>query len=228
MPAGGLAISAGLGLYQVAKGLIGESKAAKEEKIAKANRPILKPGKEFGENVSLAESELTQGMSAKAQKAYQYATDKATGSSLSAILKGGGNVNNIGDLYGANEEGRMRLSSMQDALRLSQIQSVVSARSAKAQEDQTAWQVNEYAPYKDELQAIAKEKQGAADSVSRGINQIGAAGMQFAGAKSEDNLYSKYFSTTDQAAPKTTNTTGFTPETITSESLAQPSYNYIH
>jgi hypothetical protein len=193
MPAGGLAISAGLGLYQVAKGLIGESKAAKEEKIAKANRPILKPGKEFGENVSLAESELTQGMSAKAQKAYQYATDKATGSSLSAILKGGGNVNNIGDLYGANEEGRMRLSSMQDALRLSQIQSVVSARSAKAQEDQTAWQVNEYAPYKDELQALAKEKQGAADSVSRGIGQIGGAAMQYSQEKGEANLYEKYF-----------------------------------
>jgi hypothetical protein len=185
-------ISGGIGLAESVVGLVNKGKLKKEAAQLEANRPKYKIQKEFGQDVSLMESELGKGMSARAERAYNAATDRQLSSSLSAILKGGGNVNSIGDLYAAGETGRQNLAIMQDNLRLNQINNLVAARQRMAQEEQTAWQVNEYAPFKDKATALGMERQEADKQIWAGVNTLGSSVMQFGQDKKEQNMWDKY------------------------------------
>ena len=170
-----------------------KSTAESEAKTLEANRPKYQIQKEFGQDVALTESELGQGMSAKAQRAYESATDRGLSSSLSAILKGGGDVNSIGSLYGESEKGRENLAILQDNLRLQQIQNVVSARQRMAGEKQTKWMVDEYGHWKDQAQAVAEARKAAEQGIQSGISSFGSILGGAAQQAHKEKRYDKYF-----------------------------------
>lgn len=187
------AVQAGIGLAEGVVGLINASKTRREaEKIA-AERPDYEISPLVGQDLSLARSELANGMGSAAENAYNDLNNSQFSSSLGAILRSGGNANNIGALYGNNQEGRLRLAQMQDQLRLNQIQNVVRASQNMQQEEQTKWQLNEFAPWEDRAKANAAARQGAQQQINAGINTFGAGVMNAGNNIQENNRLNDYF-----------------------------------
>lgn len=196
--------TAAYGLYKVGSGLVKEGKAKKEAALLNKTRPQYSVNPNVQNEVSLAQSELSNGMGADATRAYQEGTDRDLSTTLDALLKGGGSPNNIAQTFDDSEAGRQKLALMSDNLRLNQVNNLVSAYRNQTGEQDKAFLYNIDAPWKDKTQANAIARQNAANEVSSGIDTtIGAAGSYF-GAQKQNNLYDKYFgknSTTDNYSP---------------------------
>lgn len=208
-----------LGKAQSAISLINFIKATKNAKALAKSRPKYKISPYAQDDLSLAESELSGGMSGRAETAYTQGADKDFSSSLEAILRGGGSVNNVGDLFGRSESGRMRLSVLQDNLRLKQIDNLVRSRRYMDEQKDKVFQINEYAPWKDKQMANSKAREDAAAGVWAGLETSGSAemnAMSNAGGYPEDKYtYDNYrnFRTSDMVNPSfpNTNDTGERP-----------------
>lgn len=183
-------IQAGLGIVEGAIGLINAGKTKREAAELARNRPQYEISPTVGQDLSLAESELGQGMSSAASKAYNDLNNGQFSTSLGAILRSGGTSNDIGSLYGNSQEGRLRLTMMKDQLRLNQIQNLVRARQNLQQEEQTQWQVDKFAPWQDKAQANAAARLGANSQVMEGLNTFGGGAMNAANSIQEQNALS--------------------------------------
>lgn len=182
-------VQVALGLGEDIAGFVNKGNAKAEAAELARTRPKYQIQKEFGENVDLASSELSNGMSADAKRTYDNQATGSESNSLSAILKGGGGVNSVGAIYGAGESGRENLSVIRDNMRLNQIQNLIAQRQAMAQEKTTQWQVNEYDPWKDKAQANAEARKGADDQIWGGLGTIGSGVMQAAQNNHEETMY---------------------------------------
>lgn len=183
-------IQTAIGLGETVAGFINKGKAKKEAAELERTRPKYQIQKEFGQNVDLASSELSSGMSADAKRAYENATVGSESNSLSTILKGGGGgANSVGAIYGAAEGGRENLAIIRDNLRQNQIQNLIAQHQAMAQEEQTQWQVNDLDPWKDKAAANAEARKGAEEQIWGGLNTIAGAGMQTSQQKGEQKQY---------------------------------------
>lgn len=172
-----------LGAYQIIKNVSDGNKAKKAQAAAEANKPVRRTSQADVDNAALADSELAQGMSAKSSKAYNDAADRGVATSISELLKSGGDSNTIGEIYDSTEKGRQNLAIMQDQLRLAQIQNVLKTNETIAEEDSTNWLTNEYGPYINKLSAASKARQAAAEGVNQGINTTGSGIMGLIGPK---------------------------------------------
>ncbi len=206
------AVQAGLGLVKTVDSFIKEGQAKKIAKQLELSRPKLGRDALTDENLAFAKSELANGMSARAERAYTDLNDSQFSNSLSAILKGGGNLNSIGDIYGNNQEGRLKLALMQDQLRTNQINQKVNASKAVSDRNDQMFLYNEDAPWKDKAQANANALQGAENGIWQGLNTVGSAAMQFGQDKKEENqfnskmdYYNKLLGTTPTAPTAPTN-----------------------
>lgn len=181
------AIQSGIGLAEGVIGLINAGKAKREAARIAAERPNYEISPLVGQDLSLAKSELANGMGTAAENSYRDLNNSQFSTSLNAILRGGGDVNSIGDLYGNNQEGRLRLAQMQDQLRLNQIQNRVRASQRMQDEQQTQWQLNEYAPWANRAQANAAARQGAQQQINAGLNTFGLGLMNGANQIQDNN-----------------------------------------
>lgn len=179
------AIELGVALSKDAKAKKAASALQSEEQ---ANQ--YKIGSEHKNQLKLAESELAQGgMSAQAEQAYKAQNDAQLSSSLSTILKGGGNVNDVGKLYGASNDGLQKLAIIKDQLRSNKIQSLVSAQNNMSEQQDKAFEYNVAAPERDRAQAIAGARAGAQQEISSGINTAGSALMAGIQNAHEEKMY---------------------------------------
>lgn len=166
---------AGLGIVDTAIGLLNAGKTKRNAEELARTRPKYQTSPEIGQDLSLAESDLSNGMSSAASNAYNDINNQQFSNSIGAILKSGGTPNNIGDIYGNNQDGRLKLSMMKDNLRLQQIQNFARASQAKTNEEQTQWQVDEYAPWSDRAVANGAERTNAQGQINTGLNTVGSA-----------------------------------------------------
>lgn len=187
------AIQAGFGAIEGVVGLINAGKTKREAAKIAADRPDYSISPLVGEDLSLANSELANGMGTAAERAYRDLNNSQFSTSLNAILRGGGDVNSIGDLYGNNQEGRLRLAQMQDQLRLNQIQNRIRASQRMQDEQQTQWQLNEFAPWQDRAQANAAARQGAQQQINAGLNAFGGGVMNASNNMQENRRLNDYF-----------------------------------
>lgn len=178
MPVTGTAIQAGIGLAKTVEGLVNAGKTKREAAILESTRPKLGRDAIADENLALAKSELANGMSSAAETAYNNLDNNQFSSSLSAILKGGGNLNSIGDLYGNGQEGRMKLARMQDEIRLNQINGVMRASQPVEERDADMFKYNIDAPWKDKAQANGQSRANAQNQIWTGLQTAGSAFMQ--------------------------------------------------
>jgi hypothetical protein len=158
-----------LGVAQTVAGLINAGKTKKEAARLDKIRPKREISPLYGQNLSLAESELAGGMSQKAESAYNQALDRQQSGSLSAILRGGGDVNSVSDVFAAGEEGRQRLAMLTDELRLKQIDSVLKSRDVLAEEGDKNFIFNDYAPWADKSAANATARKDANAAIWGGL-----------------------------------------------------------
>jgi len=160
-------------------GASGEKNSLKDQaKEQELIRP--KIGKDINQdqNLALIKSDLANGISGRADKAYNDIVDREFSSSLSSLLKGGGDINSVGDIYGDSEEGRQKLTMFRDNLRLNQIRNLMEqSQITDSRNTVTPWQVNEDAPWKDKTQAIAEARKANAKEYNDAFNSfISSAG----------------------------------------------------
>src|SRR5687768_1629768 len=150
MPLPALAIPAAIGVAQTVTGLIKGGKAKKEAARLAATRPKLEASPYLDDQLSLAQSELSSGMSGAAENAYEQGLSRDMSSSLDAILKGGGDVNNVAEIFDRSAVGRQRLALMKENLRLSQINNVVNAQGASENQRKEMFEFNQWRPWADQ------------------------------------------------------------------------------
>lgn len=173
-------IAAGTAAVSITAGVIGNAKAKKAAKKLAENRPKLTASPYLDSQINLAESELSNGVSARSEQMYNNSTDRSVSASLGALLQGGGSVNNVSDLFDATDQGRQRFAMMNDNLRLSQINNLMRAQNGSETQRQQAFQFNEVAPWMDQAQAVAAARQGAQRQINQGINTGVSAFMGYA------------------------------------------------
>lgn len=181
-----------LGLAQTVTGLINSKKTKREAARLAASRPKLESSPYLDDQLSLAQNELSNGMSGAAENAYEQGLSRDVSSSLDAILKGGGDVNNVAEIFDRSAVGRQRLSLMKENLRLSQINNLVNAQGAMENQRQQMFQFNDWAPWADASRANAASRQKAQDMLWGGLQTVASGVMsagQSAGAQNDLNNY---------------------------------------
>jgi len=157
-----------LSMIKMGLDLSEKKKLEQQAKEQERTRPKIGRDQNADYNLNLVESELANGMSARAEKAYNDASDRQFSTSLGALLRGGGDVNSVGALYGAGEDGRLKLAMMRDQNRLNQISNVLNQSKYTDERNYiTPWQVNIDAPWKDKTQAIADARKVNAENIER-------------------------------------------------------------
>lgn len=215
MPIPAAAIGAAANAAKLVTNLVNNSKAKREARKLEASRPIRETSPLVQQELDLAESELASGgLSAKAERAYNQLNDKQFSASLGAILRGGGSVNNVGDVFGAGEEGRLRLALMNDQMRVDQLNRLSKAREQSAEEADKNFMFNIVAPWKDKVQAVSKARQQATEGIWNSIDNIGAMGMQLAGQQYNEKMYDKYFGNGNNGSNSNVQRSGAFPTTF--------------
>jgi hypothetical protein len=194
MSAAALAVTGVLGLGEAALGFVKEEKADKRAKELGATRPKLAPSPYTKDQISLAESELSTGMSGAAKTAYEQDMDKSLSTSLGTSLRMGGTPNNVGSIFANSAEGRARLAIMKDNLRLSQIRNLSEAQGTSEEERQKEFQFNQWAPWADEAQANAQAKATGQSEIFSGLSTAAGGAMRFGENQSAQKQQQQYLS----------------------------------
>src|SRR5258706_12992857 len=109
------------GAAETVVGLINNAKAKKEAAKLAASRPKLTNSPFVKDQLSLAESNLSTGMGAETKAAYEGGLSRDLSTSLNTILKGGGSVNNVSQVFDSSAQGRQRLGLIKENMRLNSI-----------------------------------------------------------------------------------------------------------
>lgn len=161
------------GIGQTVSGLL-----TKVDKNLVNQRPEYAPQQGIVENQQIAESMAGRGMSDAAKQTSMNMLNRGLTSSVDAILRGGGSVNNIGDLYDSFSSGVGRMSLAEDEARFRNLNLFLRANEQMAQETEKAWQINEYAPWADKMQLNAAKAEAKNKNIWGGINTaISAYGL---------------------------------------------------
>jgi len=187
-----------LGVAQTVTGLINSGKTKREAARLAASRPKLEASPYLNDQLSLAQSELSNGMSGAAENAYEQGLSRDVSSSLDAILKGGGDVNNVAEIFDRSTVGRQRLALMKENLRLSQINNLVNAQGAMENQRQQMFQFNEAAPWFDAARANAQGRQKAQDMIWGGLQTVASGAMSAGQSASAQNDLNNYFQSGQQ------------------------------
>lgn len=184
MPVTAALISAGATAVSLGTAAVQNSRA---KKIAKANvRPDYVPSQQIQENKDLAASLAGTGLPDSTRVNAQQSAERNLSQSLNAILRSGGSGNQIADLYGANSDAMLKLAAADAELQRFNISQYLSANAALGGEKQSAWQVNEFAPYTNNAQLAAQLRANAVQNASNGINQGISGANNYALAKLYD------------------------------------------
>lgn len=149
---------------------------AKAKKIAQSNiRPEYIPNKQIVENKNLAASLAGKGLPDATLQQGQQMNERNLSQSLSAILRSGGDGNQISDLYQANGDIMLKLAAMDAEAQKYNIAQYLSANEKVGQENQTAWMVNKYGPYANQAQLAATLRANAVKNATNAINGAATA-----------------------------------------------------
>jgi hypothetical protein len=185
MPVTAALISAGATGLSLGTAAVQNSRA---KKIAKANvRPDYVPSQQIQENRDLAASLSGTGLPDSTRVNAEQSAERNLSQSLNAILRSGSDGNQIADLYGANSDAMLKLAGADAELQRFNISQYLGANAALGGEKQSAWQVNEFAPYNNNAQLAAQLRANAVQNASNGINQ----GISGANNYALANLYKK-------------------------------------
>lgn len=177
MPGGSNFATGAFSMIEMLKGISDQNKANDAALTLERTKPIKKISQYDRSALNVSESELANPISAQAQQAYDAAEDRSLSSSISAILKSGADVNNIGDMYGNTIQGRGNLAIMRDQLRMKKVDSYLAQLDNMAQQEDTNWLVNEYGPYINKLKAVGEAKKQAAANTAKGMDSFMGASI---------------------------------------------------
>lgn len=165
-----------------AKGISGaiQAKKAKNEAEKLANsRPLLPNNQYAQDSLALTENELARGDNSPGMRAYDEGVSNDLSTSIGAILKGGGDVNNIGQLFDSTNQGRQRARLMSENIRMNNVQNFLRASQVADNANQQQFQFNQWAPWADQSQANAQSRLAANQKIWGAVDEFGSAAMQY-------------------------------------------------
>lgn len=155
----------------------------KNREAKKLERNLVTPDYEIAQpildNQAFAESRNSQGLSDAAMVGYNDNINRSLTSSIDAILRGGGSVNNIADLYDTVEDDFSKVAMIDEEIRMKNASNYLSQNEKLAEEMDKQWQVNEWAPYQDQRQLIASLRGQAQAQKGQGLSLLGGAVNNF-------------------------------------------------
>lgn len=179
--------------YGAISGAVKAKKAQKEREKLANERPVIGDSKVLNEQLALARSELSRGNNTPGQVAAEKMMDSNFSASLQALLQGGGNANNVADLYGDAVTGRMQLAMASDNIRRQNIMNLMNAGNQSENFRQQQWQANRFAPWADASQAAAASYQAANQQMMAGLSSAASIGANWASQIENGNGYNNYF-----------------------------------
>lgn len=189
----GLAVQSGLGVIQTVASLINNEKAKREGRELDRSRPDYDISPRAQEGLDLAESELASGMSGRAETAYKDLENRQLAGSLGTILKGGGSVNNVADVFDSSGAGRLRLAQLEDQIRMQQIENLKRSREYMVDQEDKAFEFNQWMPWADKSRANAVAREQATKGIWNGLQSMGAGVMNYAQGKEAAGVMNDYF-----------------------------------
>jgi hypothetical protein len=176
-----------------------------------AKRPTYQTPDTENENTALLEYLAGQGLSDNTKSFALNNADRGMTASLDAILKGGGDVNQVDKVYDKYLTNVSALSVADDQARLRNIYGLIQQRQRISDFSDKEFLYNEDGPYKDKMQAAAQQKAYGQSLIQQGIGIAGTAGAGYAGAKNAGSGYGggnsgggNNFKTTGGVDPNTT------------------------
>lgn len=168
----GAAIGAGQMAY-------GASLKKKYQREADANKmPEYQINQEERDMMRQAETMAGQGMSDASREGMRSNTDRAMGTSIDAILKGGGNPNAIASLAGNFQNQINQMAVYEDQARLKNLENLQNQRARMSANRDKAYQINQYQPWANRAQAIDQQLTGAQNMMQGGFNTLSAGVLQ--------------------------------------------------
>lgn len=119
-------------------------------------RPTYSIQEPIYDNQYLAENNAQQGLSDSSKELFIENADRGLSGSLDALLKSGGGLNSVSDLYSAYGNNLEGLVMADDEMRFKKQQILMNQNERMAQEEDKVWQTNTWAPFADEAQRIAE------------------------------------------------------------------------
>jgi hypothetical protein len=168
----GAAIGAGQMAY-------GASQKKKYQNAAAANvMPEYQINPEEGAMMRQAESMAGQGMSDAARESMRANTDRALGTGIDAILRGGGNANAIASLAGNTQNQINQMAVYEDQARLKNLENLQNQRARMSANRDKVYQINQYQPWANRAQAINQQLMGAQNMMQGGFNTMAGGLLQ--------------------------------------------------
>jgi|GEM_PF-1862619 len=188
MPLGGL-LTAGIvvGAGSLAYGAgssISKNKKAKEREEAAGAKPVYNIQEPTLKNQGIAENLAQQGLSDESRMMYEQQANRGLSESIDALLKVGGGVNSVSDLYSTYQDKSADLANLNDQIKFRNQQMLMAQNEKMANELDKQYQLNVLDPWKDEKQAIAELRTIARNDLNVGIAGASNAVMGIAGAMS--------------------------------------------
>jgi hypothetical protein len=176
--AGAQAIGA---VLQTGLGLLQKAKAAK---LARKNvRPDLQSNPYIDQQYGLTGSMAQEGLSDASKQLYLDTNDRNLSASFDAIIKGGGNANNIADAFAGSQDIIRSMALQDDQARLQNRSLFLNyGLKPKADEERDKFFLNQYIPYKDRAEMIAQLSNQGMNNIWKGIDSGLQAATGFASA----------------------------------------------
>jgi hypothetical protein len=180
----GAIISGALGLAKMGYGIAQKNKARQD---AKNNvMPPYEISSLYGDTLGVATQEAGYGFSPQALNAFTQTSQQNLAGASENILRGGGDINDISKLYGADNNARKAFAIEDDKLRATKLQGYFDQSAQMAGQQAIQWRLNYFDRWKDRAAAAASLLQNSNSIISSGINALGSAAGQFASMSSKD------------------------------------------
>ena len=175
-------VSAGVAVGSLAVGIYSSEKkkaqAKKKEKEA-GQRPVYNIQEPTLKNQFMAENLAQQGMADESRMMYEQQANRGLSESLDALLKVGGGVNSVSDLYSTYQDKNAELATLNDQIKFRNQQILANQNQQLSNEMDKVYSLNKLDPWKDQQQAVAELRTMAQADMQGGISGATQAGLAF-------------------------------------------------
>jgi hypothetical protein len=173
----GAGVQAGAGIFNVVSGAVTTAKANREAKVLDATRPQYNIPSNYYDNLNLATSRAQRGFSDETMGYLSNQLERGLSASNNAILRGGGNVNNIGNAYDTFAQQTRAIGFEDEKLRTANITQLIAQNQEMAKEKSQQWAMNVWSKWADKAAAVAQMKSIGQQRLNAGISGIASAGV---------------------------------------------------
>lgn len=209
----------------------GIAKSAKAKKDARNNvRPTYNTPKYELENLAYLENMAGQGLTDTTKQVYQQNASRGLTASLDAILKSGGNVNNVDNVVQRYLDSSNAIALADEQARVRNIQNLLDQNRRMSGYEDKKYQVNKYAPFVDKAQDIARRKAEGEAQINSGINSVSAGlGSMFSNNNMQGAISNVFGSNTGGntgGAGAGSNYIGISPNVVGNQLNNYPMFSY--